>query len=180
MKKFFVFVLMVLLAIVPAGIYGMVHNQISYTVSPEYFTKFKFRQFGLVDLDLPDRARASIAGFLASWRMGIPIGLIVSGVGSMHPGHWRMLKMILLSFLVVIAVTFLFGICGLWYGWRATRTTNIADYQDWHIPNDVVDLRRFLCVGYMHNSSYLGGALAILVAAAFQIAIRFKTKNPLK
>jgi hypothetical protein len=28
-----------------AGAYGILHDQISYTISPEYFTKLKFEQF---------------------------------------------------------------------------------------------------------------------------------------
>ena len=177
MKKFCVYVFLILIAMALAGVYGMFHNQISYTVSAEYFTKFKFRQFGLVDVNLPDRVRASMVGFLASWWMGIPIGLLVGGFGFIHPGHWRMLRVSLWSFLVVIIFTFLFGLCGLLYGWFQTRNFNLSDYRGWFIPNDVVDLRRFLCAGYMHNSSYLGGTLAIFAAAIFHIAVRIKTRN---
>jgi MFS family permease len=177
MKKFFVFVLLVLLAIVLAGLYGAIHNQISYTVSPEYFTKFKFRQFGIEGMNLPDRARASIVGFLASWWMGIPIGLLVGGFGFIHSSHWRMFRITLLSFAVVIAFTLLFGLCGLFYGWWKTRNINLANYQGWFIPKDVIDLRHFLCAGYMHNSSYLGGTLAIFVAAVFHVVVRIRMRK---
>ena len=59
LKKFGVYVLIVVVAVLVAGLYGIAHNQISYTVAPEYFTKFKFRQFGLVDTPLPERVRLS-------------------------------------------------------------------------------------------------------------------------
>lgn len=172
MKKLLVFFLLIFLAIILSGIYGVLHDQISYTVSPEYYTKFKFHQFGLAPG--PDRGRASIVGFLASWWMGIPIGLMVGATGFIHSGHQKMLKITLWSFAIVIAVTFLFGLGGLLYGWLATRTINLVDYQDWYIPSNVVDLRRFLCAGYMHNSSYIGGTLAIFVAVGFQIAVWIK------
>jgi hypothetical protein len=174
MKKFVVFIFLVLLAIVLAGLYGAIHNQISYSVSPEYFTKFKFQQFGLDGLNLPDRLRASIVGLLASWWMGIPIGLLVGGFGFIHSTHWQMLKITLWSFAVVIAFTLLIGLCGLLYGWYETRNINLADYQGWFIPDDIVDLRHFLCAGYMHNSAYLGGTLAIFVAAVFHVVVRIK------
>ena len=175
MKKFLVFVFLILLAVMVSGLYGMVHDQISYTVSPEYYTKFKFQQFGIADMNLPDRARASIVGFLASWWMGIPIGLMVGGTGFIHPGHWRMLKISLLAFALVIVITLLFGLGGLLYGWFQTKTINLADYHDWFIPKDVADLRHFLCVGYMHNVSYLGGTLSIFAACIFQVVVRIKT-----
>ena len=177
MKKFLVFISLVLIAILLAGLYDAVHNQISYTVSPEYFTKFKFGQFGLDGLNLPDRLRASIVGFLASWWMGIPIGFLVGVVGFIHQRHRRMFKVSLWSFGVVIAFTLLFGLCGLLYGYFETRTINLANYQGWFIPDDVKDLRRFLCAGYMHNSSYLGGTLAILVGWIFQTVVRIKTRD---
>ena len=178
MKKSFIFLLLVLIAIFLSGLFGIVHDQISYTVSPEYFTKFKFQQFGLSELPLPDRVRASMVGFLASWWMGIPIGLLVGAVGFIHQGHWRMFKISLLSFVLVVAFTLVFGLCGLLYGWFQTRTINLAEYRDlWFIPNNIVNLRRFLCVGYMHNSSYLGGALAILVAWVFHFLIKIKPEN---
>jgi len=53
-------------------------------------------------------------------------------------------------------------------------TIDVAEYRGWFIPNDVTDLRRFLCAGYMHNSFYLGGVLAIPVAWAFHIVVRIR------
>ncbi len=175
MKKFCVYVLLILIAIILAGVYGAIHNQISYTVSAEYFTKFKFRQFGLLDVNLPDRVRASIVGFLASWWMGILIGLLVGGAGFIHPGPRQMLKVSLWAFFIAVAFTFLFGLCGLLYGYVETNTIDLTNYQGWFIPHDVIDLRRFLCAGYMHNASYLGGTLSIFIAFIFQIAARIKT-----
>ncbi len=168
---------MVVLAMIVAGLYGMIHNQISYTVAPEYFTKFKFRQFGLTEMPLPDRVRASMVGFLASWWMGIPIGLLVGAAGFIHRDHREMLRVTLWSFLLVIGFTFLFGLGGLLYGFFETAHINIADYQGWFIPDDVTNLRRFLCASYMHNSSYLGGVLAIFVAWAFHIVMKLRTKD---
>ncbi|MGH7976752.1 MAG: signal peptide-containing protein [Limisphaerales bacterium] len=174
MKKFFVFVFLVLSAIFLSGLYGIIHDQISYTVSPEYFIKFKFQQFGIAEMNLPDRVRASMVGFLASWWMGIPIGLLVGGSGFVHIGYQRMLKVSLMAFGLVIAITILFGACGLLYGYFQTNTIDLAKYHGWFIPNGVVNLRRFLCVGYMHDASYLGGTLSIYIACIFQVFIRIK------
>jgi hypothetical protein len=177
MKKFLVFILLILIAILLAGLYGMVHNQISYTISPEYFTKFKFQQFGFVNTPLPERVRASMVGFLASWWMGIPIGFLVGAVGFIHHGPRRMFKVTLWSFVVVIGFTFFWGLCGLLYGYFQTRAINLADYQGWFIPANVVDLRRFLCAGYMHNASYVGGTLAIFVAWIFHVVVKIRTRH---
>jgi hypothetical protein len=177
MKKFLIYVVIVGLAMFIAGLYGIVHDQISYTVAPEYFTKFKFRQFGFTEMPLPERVRASIVGFLASWWMGIPIGLLVGAVGFIHSGVHRMLQVSLLSMGLAAGFTLLFGLGGLFYGWFQTSHINISEYRGWYLPEDVTDLRRFLCAGYMHNSSYLGGMLSILVAWVFQIAVKVRTRR---
>ena len=103
-KKLAVYLLLIGLAVLAAGLFGVAHNQISYTVSPEYFTKFKFWQFHLNDSPLPERIRASLVGFLAAWWMGIPLGLLIGAAGFMHHGHRRMLRVLLWS--LAIATTF--------------------------------------------------------------------------
>jgi hypothetical protein len=174
MKKLLVYGFIVALSVFIAGLYGVVHNQISYTVSPEYFTKFKFWQFRLTDPALSERVRASMVGFRASWWMGIPIGLLVGAAGFIHPGHRRMLRVTVWSLWVTVGFTLLFGLGGLLYGFIQTAHIQVADYGAWYIPEDVTDLRRFLCAGYMHNSSYLGGGLAILVAWIFHAVVRVR------
>src|SRR5262245_12384427 len=109
MRKLFVYLLIVVVSVLVAGLYGTLHNQVSYTVSQEYFTKFKFEQFGLADAPFPERIRASLVGLLASWWMGIPIGLLVGALGFIHRGHRRMLEVSLWSILVTVGFTLLFG-----------------------------------------------------------------------
>ena len=55
-----------------------------------------------------------------------------------------------------------------------TAHIDVADYRGWFIPDGLTHLRRYLCVGYMHNASYLGGALSIFVAWAFHVVARMR------
>jgi hypothetical protein len=91
MQRVGVYLLFLPAAVLVAGLFGIIHDQISYSVSPEYFTKFKFIQFHLLDVDLPDRARAAMVGFLASWWMGIPLGILCGAAGFVQrsPDSWR-------------------------------------------------------------------------------------------
>jgi hypothetical protein len=177
-RKFFVFLILIPIAILIAGTYGIIHDQITYAISPEYYSKYKFEQFGLLHSTLPDRAKAGIVGFLASWWMGIPIGVIVGGLGFIHRGHWRMFEVTLWSFLLVAGFTLAVGLAGLAYGYYRTASIDLRDYRYWSIPSDVVDLRRFLCVGYVHNSSYVGGAASLIVAGVFHGFVRLRVKMP--
>jgi hypothetical protein len=61
----------VLLGGIIGGAYGAIHDQISYTISPEYFTQFKFHQFRYADFGLPNRLFVAIIGFLATWYLSL-------------------------------------------------------------------------------------------------------------
>ena len=88
-----------------------------------------------------------------------------------------MLRVSLWSLLVTLGFTLLFGLGGLVYGCFQTAHIDIAEYRRWFIPADVTNLRRFLCAGYLHDASYLGGVLAIFVAWAFHVVVRVRTKE---
>jgi len=175
MRKLIVYLLLVFVAIGIAGTYGMLHNQISYTVSPEYFTKFKFDQFHLLNENIPERIRASTVGFMASWWMGFPIGLIAGLAGFIQKGPRQMLRISIEAMLVAVLFTLLVGCCGLAYGFYETQ--GVGAFFPMYVPEGLEHPRRFICTGYMHNSSYLGGVLSIPVAWAYQIFRRFRERN---
>ena len=56
-----------LAGMIVAGCYGALHDQISYSISEEYFTKLKFHQFGYANFGLHPRIFAAEVGFLAIW-----------------------------------------------------------------------------------------------------------------
>ena len=61
-----------------AGGYGVIHDQITFTIVPEYFHNFKFYQFSYADLGLGDRVFVGCVGFLATWWVGLIVGWILS------------------------------------------------------------------------------------------------------
>jgi hypothetical protein len=172
MLKLATFATFILLAIPTAGVFGALHDQISYTISNEYFTKFKFFQFHLLDPAMPERVRAAIVGFRASWWMGIPLGLLAGIAGFIQPNAKQMLRSLLLSLLVISGFTLIFALAGLTYGYFQTDSLNMGNYRGWFIPPNLVHPRNFICAGYMHNSAYLGGLLAIPVAWIFHFYYR--------
>lgn len=170
-----------LVALLAAGLFGALHDQVSFTVSPEYFTKFKFIQFGLLDPSVGQRLRVAWIGFQASWYMGIPLGLLVVRLAFIRrlppAGMWRLG---LRSFALVLAITAAFALGGLAYGYFATATVHIGDYSQWYVPADIVQIRRYLCAGYMHNAAYRGGAWGTIGFALFHyLARKFKSPAPL-
>jgi hypothetical protein len=53
-----------------AGAYGMLHDQLTFALSPEYFTQLKFAQFQWAEVGLPPRGFVAQIGFLATWWVG--------------------------------------------------------------------------------------------------------------
>lgn len=153
-----------------AGLYGVVHDQISYTVSPDYFFAFKFNQFGIPN-PLRNRAGAALVGWYATWWMGILIGIPVLTTGLILPGWKAYLVGSLKTFAVVAATALAVGLGALLYATYATTDANLPPY--W-FPLGVADKVAFARVGTMHNFSYLGGFLGILTGTAYLVVRRLR------
>lgn len=144
-----------------AGLYGAAHDQLSFTVSPEYFTRFKYVQFGFDPAWFGgDRPTVALIGFLATWWVGLLIGLFLGGTALLQPDAARMRLAIRRGIGITLATAALCAILGLGYGLYVLDGVPAG----WPLPLDVGDTHAFLAVGSMHNSSYGGGVLGLLLA----------------
>ena len=164
MNRFAVFSTRLFLFIVFAGGYGILHDQVTFTIAPEYYRLFKFPQFG-VDTQtppqvFPERFYVSWIGFLASWWMGLFIGLLLGGVAfvysdgrTMAAALRRAMYTVFLTTLVCAAVGFLLG-----------RFVFAATTDTWWVPHGSTDPEAFVTAGSIHNGSYLGGIIGTVLA----------------
>jgi hypothetical protein len=165
-QKLFALLLLFLAAMVLCGLFGALHDQISYSVSREYFTLFKFPQFG-IDPEGGERLGAASVGFQATWWMGVPIGAMLSTIGLFSPDVRGMLRETFSSFVLVTGVTLFAGIVGLIGGLVTFISFASPAPSGWFVPRGVQRLPAFLCAGAMHNASYIGGAVGLLIAAVW-------------
>ena len=174
---------LVFIACVIAAMYGIAHDQLTYTISPEYYTKFKFYQFGFMDIGseaiFPNpRIEVSLVGLLATWWTGIPIGIILGLVAALiYSNRRQMFAITLKAFIVVISITFLTGLIGLGYGHFYLANKARSAFVDWYIPDNLVDFQSFVKVGSMHNFSYIGGMVGLFGALIFIFTQRGRLKN---
>lgn len=165
LRKFGAFVLLVLAAPLAAAIFGAAHDQLSYTLAPEYYTRFKFVQFAWAGVgSMSPRAGAAVVGVLATWWVGFYAGVVLAAVGLRYPSAGMMLRRTTHAFAVVAAVALAAGLLGFAAGWLGFDPAR--EYVAWSRPAGLIAPRRFFAVGMMHNGSYLGGAIGALVAAA--------------
>lgn len=167
-----VFLLFLPAACIAAGLFGALHDQLSYGVSREYFTVVKFPQFGLADPALPERLRAALVGFLASWWMGVPMGLLCGAAGFVQRSGEDMAKALGLTLALAVGLTLAVALCGLAYGWWLTVGGVPQGNLGWRVPAAVTQVRRFVCVAYMHLFAYAGGALSVPASWALNAAYR--------
>lgn len=67
-----------MLGAILAGCYGLTHDQLTYTLSPEYYTRLKIVQFSYADLGLGDRIWAGTIGFVAAAWPGLVAGWLLA------------------------------------------------------------------------------------------------------
>jgi len=155
-----------LLGALLAGIYGAVHDQISFSISREYFTKIKFRQFAFADFGLPERLFVAEIGFLASWWVGLIAAWVLARIGlaelAMVSGWHYVAKAFAIVTVVGATSSCVAVLLGMndaagdmdgWKGWRS----KIGDQ----------NINGFVIVYYLHWGSYLGAALGAVAAIAF-------------
>ena len=170
MKKVIVFIVILVFTPLICGIYGILHDQFTYTISPEYYTKFKFIQFQTAEA-IPNRLVVSIVGFMATWWVGIPLGIVLALTGLIHKDWREMLKIYLKSIIRIIPVAFLVGLIGLFYGWGFHKESDLH----WFFPDNLIDTKQFMMVGSMHNFSYVGGVIGLIVGVIYQIIVKSKS-----
>ncbi|HEV3143267.1 MAG TPA: hypothetical protein VGZ47_05210 [Gemmataceae bacterium] len=153
-----------LLGAVVAGCYGALHDQVSYTISPEYFTKMKFRQFSYLDLGLPPRLFASEVGFMASWWVGLATGWLLARAGLAELPLAVRRRCIARSFAIAFLTAVLIGSLGALVGFFATSGGDIKEWRNLRATLGVGNGRAFVIVGYLHAASYLGALVGLMLA----------------
>jgi len=159
--KFPILFLLVAIAAVIAGVFGMLHNQLSYSVGPSYFTDLKFAQFDISDGTAP-RWGAAQVGWQASWWMGAAVGLPAFLIGLfIVPTRQSYLAAGLGGIGLVFVLATFTALAGLIGGLVADQTGLIDSYLAFPEGPTRSD---FLRAGFMHDASYLGGVLGALLA----------------
>jgi len=148
-----------------AGFYGIVHDQITYSISHEYFTRLKFAQFHYANFGLPDRVFVAEIGFLATWWVGFLAAWFIARIAvpafSPATAFRHMVHGFLIIFLSALSASAVGYLLGILHG---------PGYSAWqHLASSlgILDLPSFVRVAYIHNSSYLGGLIGLIVAIAY-------------
>lgn len=150
-----------------AGVYGIVHDQITFTISPEYFTNLKFKQFRYADFGLGNRIFVATIGFLATWWVGLFIGYFFGRRFIPDQSRDTSVKNIRNGFLIVIACAAVFALGSCVYGYAVEPAMTLSNWSFTLKYYGVFDGLAFVRVAYIHNASYAGGLFGLVVTFIF-------------
>jgi hypothetical protein len=171
MKKIGIFILIIFISILSASLYGALHDQVTYTISSEYFTVFKFDQFGFTDWGNNNpRMTTALIGVLATWWVGLLIGIFQGLVGLIHKTPKLMFRYAFRAVLITLGVTIVFGFIGY-----LIEKISPVTYPGWCFPYEIKEGKSFKIVGSIHNYSYAGGEIGAFIGIVYQIIMKRKT-----
>jgi len=174
MKKGLIFICCIFLSIVIVVLFGVLHNQFTFTISSEFFTKLMFERFGFVEYcTTTPRLTASIIGAWSTWWIGLISGLIFSTIGLFYPAAKDMIKSISYASLILLVTTTIIGLLGLCYGFF-----NLSGLEkSCCFPLEINNVKNFIAVAKMHSFSYVGGAVGVVLGVFSQIKNLIKNKT---
>ena len=147
-----------------AGCFGIIHDQLTYTISPEYFTRMKFDQFRGADFGFPPRIFVAEIGFLATWWVGLIAVWFLSRIAL--PKFKSPVQKVTRAIAIMLGITIFCGLAGyflgpLWFGNRFVWRETLKSF-------GVTDVVAFNRVAAIHLGSYAGGLLGwIIMMVAF-------------
>jgi hypothetical protein len=157
-----------------AGGYGILHDQVTYTLAPEYFTKLKFDQFAWADFGLPARVFVGEIGFIASWWVGCFSAWVLARVAvpawPIEVARRRSFAGFGLIFGAVLLAGLVGGILGGLPGAVSQEWTEVCS------DLGINDVPAFVRVAYIHTGSYLGGIIGLITALLWLGRLRRKDR----
>jgi hypothetical protein len=151
-----------------ATLYGILNDQITMTLSPEYFSVFKRTQFiediyqaGL--LEAPVRVQAVLVGTLATWWFGLFLGIAL-GICSMV-GRYTVLptrdylRAVVGIMACTLALSLVFGLVAY-----LVEPAMKPVPANWPFLRDIHAVRPAFAIGAWHDGAYLGGFVGTVLA----------------
>jgi len=164
------------IAVLAAMLYGTLNDQVTSSISWEYFYYGKELDNVLGPTVPPATAplhwEVAKVGMKATWSVGLLIGVALL----LANNPWRDLPRLAYRELVkmlplIVGSAVVLGVIGGFAGYHGWLTHFAADFEDmWRA--DIFRPRRFLCTWGVHLGGYLGGLTGTLVATAIVLRDR--------
>ncbi len=163
----------IVLCCIIAGIYGILIDQLTYTVSPEYYTHYKFPLYNINPYEFGgDRMSALVIGFLATWWTGLFIGAGLGFTSMIFEQRRERRKNLVVAVLIVLVTTILLGVIGYFYG-LVVEVNDVVDQR--MLIQSLNDPVEFIIVRSVHQHSYVGAFLGLFLGISYLFTQKAKT-----
>jgi hypothetical protein len=152
-----------------SGCFGAVYDMIVFTLAPEFFTEYRFPQFEISGKMTPI-VGAAIIGFANSWKIGIPIGIILGAMSYMHRSIQKTYKYMIISYLIAIVTAIAFATIGLVL-MKNQLTENVL------IGADKALQRTVEIIVNMNNFTQAGALIGTALACSWQLYMILRKKE---
>jgi hypothetical protein len=161
-----------LLAILPfafigslfGGLYGIVHDQLTYSISREYFTKLKFDQFSYLNFGFPERVLVGEIGFLATAGVGFIMGWFLARWFLPRLPYESARRAIYKAFIFIVLSGMIIALIAWLYGIAAEPSLNLNGWSYNLKYLGISDGWAFVRVAYIHYGGYLGGLIGLIIS----------------
>lgn len=170
-----------LVAVATAILYGALNDQITATISWEYFYYGKEID-KIIGPDVPPDVRplrweAAKVGIKATWSVGLIFGVLLLLANNPWRGWPRLRNRRLIRVLpVIVACAAGLGVVGGVLGCGGAFTHLSADFEDM-VRADVFRPRRFMCAWGVHLGGYVGGLVGTIAAVVLVLRQRYRTRR---
>lgn len=151
-----------------AGAYGIVHDQITYSIGPEYFSGVKFHQFRWADFGFPDRIFVGEIGFLATHWVGFLTGWALGRVSHGGAPVSAVVRGAYRGFGITLGGALLGAIAGFALFFVMDFKAESSGLVDLAESIGVADVPGFVRVALIHNGGYLGAMLGLIISLVRQ------------
>lgn len=152
------------LGAVLAGAYGSLHDEITYSISHEYFASLKFPQFCYLDFGLPPKAYVAEIGFVAAACAGFFAGWFLARVTVPASPPRAALRRTFHGLLAVWICSFAASALAYLVGISRGPHPHYAAWGALEATAGILDLPGFVRVAYIHNASYIGALIGLVAA----------------
>ena len=160
--------IIVIFSIIIASVFGAIHNQLSYSVSNEFFEDFLFGNFGINDWNLNNkRIEASVVGIFGSYWVGFILGIIYAVIFlfiNTENNFKYIFKAISINIFLALIGSIIGYIIGFIIPWE-----NSGIWMEFGTQNP----QKYVQANFMHSGSYYGGIVGLIIG----IFYLFKNKS---
>lgn len=169
--RIFVYLSLAIIAPLLAAVYGFIHDQITFSICPEFFQKIRFENYPELPELWHDRTKAGMIGVLNSWKIGIPLGVLLTAVSTIHKQLDRILSYTLTTYAITIIITFVSVMFGM--------LSSTVLPENWIPLEGINDQLALYKVMNMNNFAYMGGVIGMFLGLTYHL-FRYKLDNKRK